>query len=76
MNILIHHFKHCSCGRRPKLPAYSIYNFIMHLTKETQFNWDLEEEITNEVFELNANVIFDEAENRLHTQKAIMALIM
>ena len=35
-----------------------------------------EEEITNEVFELNANVIFDEAENRLHTQKAIMALIM
>ena len=35
-----------------------------------------EEEITNEVFELNADVIFDEAENRLHTQKAIMALIM
>ena len=35
-----------------------------------------EEEITNEVFELNANVIFDEAENRLHTQKAIMALIV
>ena len=35
-----------------------------------------EEEITNEVFELNANVICDEAENRLHTQKAIMALIM
>lgn len=35
-----------------------------------------EEEITNEVFELNAQVIFDEAENRLHTQKAIMALIM
>ena len=34
------------------------------------------EEITEEVFEANANVIFDEAENRLHTQKAIMALLM
>ena len=34
------------------------------------------EEITEEVFENNADVIFDEAENRLHTQKAIMALTM
>lgn len=34
------------------------------------------EEITDEVFENNANIIFDEAENRLHTQKAIMALTM
>ncbi|MBR1420974.1 MAG: ornithine carbamoyltransferase [Selenomonadaceae bacterium] len=34
------------------------------------------EEITEEVFEQNADVIFDEAENRLHTQKAILALTM
>ena len=34
------------------------------------------EEITEDVFEANADVIFDEAENRLHTQKAIMALTM
>lgn len=34
------------------------------------------EEITDDVFEANAQVIFDEAENRLHTQKAIMALTM
>lgn len=34
------------------------------------------EEITEDVFEANADVIFDEAENRLHTQKAIMALLM
>ena len=34
------------------------------------------EEITEEVLEANAAVIFDEAENRLHTQKAIMALTM
>lgn len=35
-----------------------------------------EEEITDEVFEAQAQVIFDEAENRLHMQKAIMATIM
>lgn len=34
------------------------------------------EEITGEVVEKYAQVIFDEAENRLHTQKAIMALLM
>ena len=34
------------------------------------------EEITEEVLEANDDVIFDEAENRLHTQKAIMALTM
>lgn len=35
-----------------------------------------EEEITEDVFEAQAQVIFDEAENRLHMQKAIMATIM
>ena len=34
------------------------------------------EEITDDVLEAYADVIFDEAENRLHTQKAIMALTM
>lgn len=34
------------------------------------------EEITDDVLEDNAQVIFEEAENRLHTQKAIMALTM
>lgn len=34
------------------------------------------EEIAEDVLEKNADVIFDEAENRLHTQKAIMALLM
>ena len=33
-------------------------------------------EITEEVLEEYAHVIFDEAENRLHTQKAVMALTM
>ena len=34
------------------------------------------EEITAEVFEAHADEIFDEAENRLHAQKAVMALLM
>ena len=34
------------------------------------------EEITDEVIEGPQSVVFDEAENRLHAQKAIMALVM
>ena len=34
------------------------------------------EEITDEVFEAHAVEIFDEAENRLHAQKAVMATLM
>ncbi|MPM27016.1 Ornithine carbamoyltransferase [bioreactor metagenome] len=34
------------------------------------------EEITAEVFEAHAGEIFDEAENRLHVQKAVMYLLM
>ena len=34
------------------------------------------EEITAEVFEAHANEIFEEAENRLHAQKAVMVAVM
>ncbi|MEG2174820.1 MAG: ornithine carbamoyltransferase [Oscillospiraceae bacterium] len=34
------------------------------------------EEITEKVFEAHANEIFDEAENRLHAQKAVMVTLM
>ncbi len=34
------------------------------------------EEITEEIFEAHAKEIFDEAENRLHAQKAVMATLM
>ena len=34
------------------------------------------EEITAEVFEAHAQEVFDEAENRLHAQKAVMYLLM
>ena len=35
-----------------------------------------EEEITHEVFEAHANEIFEEAENRLHAQKAVLVMLM
>jgi ornithine carbamoyltransferase len=34
------------------------------------------EEVTNEVADSKNSVIFDQAENRMHTQKALLTLIM
>ncbi|MPN02019.1 Ornithine carbamoyltransferase [bioreactor metagenome] len=34
------------------------------------------EEVTAEVIDGKQSVVFDEAENRLHAQKAVMALLM
>ena len=33
-------------------------------------------EVTDEVFEGPASIVFDEAENRMHTIKAVMAVLM
>jgi ornithine carbamoyltransferase len=33
-------------------------------------------EVTDEVFESEQSIVFDEAENRLHTIKAVMAALM
>ena len=35
-----------------------------------------DEEVTDEVIESKQSVVFDEAENRLHAQKAVMAKLM
>ena len=40
-----------------ELYAKNIYNFIMHLTEETQLKWDLEEEITDETLIVRDGVI-------------------
>jgi ornithine carbamoyltransferase len=34
------------------------------------------DEVTDEVLESYASVVFDQAENRLHAQKAVMLLLM
>jgi ornithine carbamoyltransferase len=34
------------------------------------------EEVTSEVIDSPASVVFDQAENRLHTQKALLAMLV
>jgi ornithine carbamoyltransferase len=33
------------------------------------------DEVTDEVIDSSASVVFDQAENRLHTQKALLAML-
>ena len=61
-------FMHC-------LPAF--HNTETAVGREIAEKFGLTEmEVSDEVFESPASVVFDQAENRLHAQKAIMALIM
>ncbi len=60
---------------------YQINNTVMQVAKPDAMVLHClpahrEEEITAEVFEAHADEIFDEAENRLHAQKAVMVLCM
>ena len=57
-------FMHC-------LPA--LHNTDTKLGKEIYERYGLEAlEVTEEVFESNASIVFDQSENRLHTIKAVM----
>jgi len=57
-------FMHC-------LPAF--HDTSTKIGKEVQEKYGLESmEVTNEVFESPASVVWDQAENRLHTIKAVM----
>ena len=67
--------------REKVFTGYQVNNELMKLTNEgcmVQHCLPAHrgEEITAEVFEAHANEIFDEAENRLHAQKAVMYLLM
>lgn len=58
-------FMHC-------LPAFHDLNTTVG--KEISEKFGLSEmEVTDEVFESSASIVFDEAENRMHTIKAVMA---
>ncbi|MBP9996368.1 MAG: ornithine carbamoyltransferase [Lachnospiraceae bacterium] len=61
-------FMHC-------LPAYHDLKTEIGKAKGEQFGFT-ELEVTDEVFESSQSVVFDEAENRMHTIKAIMAATM
>ena len=58
-------FMHC-------LPAFHDLKTETGLKISQQYGID-EMEVTDEVFESKASVVFDEAENRMHTIKAVMA---
>lgn len=61
-------FMHC-------LPAFHDLKTEIGREKGKQFGFK-ELEVTDEVFESKQSVVFDEAENRMHTIKAIMAATM
>jgi len=58
-------FMHC-------LPAFHDLNTIIGKQIYDKFGIDCME-VTNEVFESERSIVFDEAENRMHTIKAVMA---
>ena len=58
-------FMHC-------LPAFHDLKTTIGATIHEKFGLD-EMEVTDEVFESAQSVVFDEAENRMHTIKAVMA---
>ena len=58
-------FMHC-------LPAYHDLKTKIGAEKGKQFGFE-DLEVTDEVFESKASIVFDEAENRMHTIKAVMA---
>ena len=57
-------FMHC-------LPAFHDLNTIVGREMGEKFGRDCME-VTDEVFESEKSIVFDEAENRMHTIKAVM----
>lgn len=67
--------------RREIFAPYQINDEIMSLAKDDAMVMHClpahkEEEITEKVFEKHADEIFEQSENRLHVQKAIMVMLM
>ena len=58
-------FMHC-------LPAFHDLNTVIGKQIYDKFGIDCME-VTDEVFESEKSIVFDEAENRMHTIKAVMA---
>lgn len=58
-------FMHC-------LPAFHDTNTVIGQQLATRYGFNNGLEVTNEVFESSHSIVFDQAENRLHTIKAVM----
>ena len=70
-----------SAKRREVFRNYQVNKDLMDAAgKKTYFMHCLpvhiDEEVTKEVYESENSIVFDQAENRLHVQKAIMALLI
>ena len=61
-------FMHC-------LPAFHDHKTKVGREMGRRFSRDAME-VTDEVFESPASIVFDEAENRMHTIKAVLYLLM
>ena len=61
-------FMHC-------LPAFHDLKTTIGKEMGEKFGRDAME-VSDEVFESEASIVFDEAENRMHTIKAVMAVLM
>jgi ornithine carbamoyltransferase len=61
-------FMHC-------LPAFHDHKTVIGKEVGEKFGLDAME-VTDEVFESVQSIVFDEAENRMHTIKAVMAVLM
>ena len=67
--------------REIAFPPYQVNSDLLKTAKSTAIVMHClpahrDEEITDEVVEGSQSIIFDEAENRLHVQKAILATLM
>ena len=67
-------------ARRAQFAEYQVNSELMELASEAMFMHCLPahrgEEVTAEVIDGPQSVVFDEAENRLHAQKALMVLLL
>lgn len=70
-----------SAERKVKFQKYQVNNELVKAAKDDYLFMHClpahrGDEVTNEVIDSPNSIVFDEAENRLHVQKAIMALLM
>jgi ornithine carbamoyltransferase len=73
--------EHESAARRESFTGYTVDAKLMSLAKpDAVFMHDLPahrgEEVTAEVIDGPQSVVFDQAENRMHAQKAVLALLL